>query len=328
MNERQLWGVYAPYINDFIALKRGLGFKYHTEATILSIFDRFTIQRGERKVGITRELADEWCKKSENESDSYRTHRVICLGQLSSYLCQNGIHSYIPQIPVFRSTFTPYIFSKNEVIALFNAADQLRAKRRSMKTIIFSIPVLLRFLYATGVRISEALSLKDKDINLDDHYFILRDCKNGKERMIPISQSMASVCKEYVISRNKLPLYQPKNNNFFISANGFAIKHRAVYSKFRNILKIAGINYVGNHLGPRIHDLRHTFSVHSLAMMAESGMDLYCSLPILSTYLGHKSLQSTNCYVRLTADMYPELLKDVDVICLNVFPNIDCYGSH
>jgi len=70
------------------------------------------------------------------------------------------------------------------VVALFNTTDQLLAKKKSMKTILFSIPVLLRFLYATGVRISEALALKNKDINLNDRYFILRDSKNRKERMI------------------------------------------------------------------------------------------------------------------------------------------------
>lgn len=328
MNEKHFTGIYAPYIKDFIALKRGLGFKYDSESTIYSIFDRFTVHRGVKVVGITRELADDWCRKNKNESDSYRKHRVICLCQLSSYLCQIGIRSYIPQIPVFRSTFTPYIFSKNEVMALFNAADQLRAKRKSMKTILFSIPVLLRFLYATGVRINEALTLKNKDINLDDHYFILRDNKNGKERMIPISQSLALVCREYLANRNKLPLYQPGGDYFFVSANGSIIKSDAVYRNFRKILKSAGINFLGEHRGPRVHDLRHTFSVHSLAMMAESGMDMYCSLPILSTYLGHQSLQATNSYVRLTAEIYPELLKDVDTICLNVFPKIECNENY
>ena len=62
--------------------------------------------------------------------------------------------------------------------------------------------------------------------------------------------------------------------------------------------------------------------------MAESGVDLYTSLPILSTYLGHQSLGATNGYVRLTATMYPDLLKDVDMICLNVFPNIENYETN
>ena len=50
--------------------------------------------------------------------------------------------------------------------------------------------------------------------------------------------------------------------------------------------------------------------------------DLYCALPILSTYLGHKSYQATNNYVRLTEDIYPNLLEKVDAICFNVFPKI------
>ncbi len=327
MNKRHFFGIYAQHIKDFIALKRGLGFKYDTEENIYSLFDRFTVQRGEQTLGITRELADAWCKKNENESSSYRKHRMICLSQLAAYLCQNGIRSYIPQIPVLRTSFTPYIFSKTEITALFHAADQLRAKRKSMKTIIFSIPVLLRFLYATGVRISEALALKNQDINLDDKYFILRDSKNGKERMIPISQSLAIVCRDYVTNRNRLDC-QAGNEHFFISCNGLPIKRDAVYRKFRLILRVAGISHLGENRGPRLHDLRHTFSVHSLAMMAEDGMDLYCSLPILSTYLGHQSLHSTNSYVRLTDEIYPELLKDVDAICLNVFPNIENYESN
>ena len=78
----------------------------------------------------------------------------------------------------------------------------------------------------------------------------------------------------------------------------------------------------------RLDFLRHTFSVHSLAMMAESGVDLYCSLPILSTYLGHQSLEATNGYVRLTSEMYPGLLRDADMVCLNVFPNTDEYEAN
>jgi integrase/recombinase XerD len=77
--------------------------------------------------------------------------------------------------------------------------------------------------------------------------------------------------------------------------------------------------------GPRVHDLRHTFAVTSLANMAESGIDLYVSLPVLSTYLGHQSLESTNQYVRLTKHIYPHLINDVNLICQDVFPK---YRNH
>ena len=63
-------------------------------------------------------------------------------------------------------------------------------------------------------------------------------------------------------------------------------------------------------------------------MMAEQDIDLYCSLPTLSTYLGHQSLEATNAYVRLTAEMYPGLIKDADLITLNVFPNTQSYATN
>ena len=61
--------------------------------------------------------------------------------------------------------------------------------------------------------------------------------------------------------------------------------------------------------------------------MSEAGIDLYASFPILSNYLGHQSLEGTNHYVRLTASMYPDLLKDVDQICLDVFPKFNNYET-
>jgi len=320
---RHFQGVYAPYIKQYIAFKRGLGFKYGTEATIFSIFDRYTIAQGERSVGITKDLADGWNARRPNESESYRYHRAVCIAQLSSFLCKSGIQSYIPQLPpLCRNTFTPYIFSQDQIATIFKACDEVRGEKLAMKSIIIILPVLFRLLYGTGIRISEALSLQNKDVNLADNYLVIKDCKNGKERMVPISDSLSDTCKEYVYFRDQMPYHQPtKNGYFFVSLMGSGCKRDAVYRWFRKILREANISHTDH--GPRLHDLRHTFSVHALANMAEAGIDLYCSLPILSTFLGHQTLESTNQYVRLTAEMYPGLLRDVDMICLNVFPNIE-----
>ena len=327
MSKNQFWGIYAPYIRQFIDLKRGLGFKYVAEEYIYRLFDQFTIERGETEVGISKELADKWCERWNDESDSYRYNRCMCISQLSSFLCKLGIHSYIPQISRKKSTFIPYIFSKKEITAIFNAADALITPRRVMNSIIFIVPALIRLLYGTGIRVGEALSLQNRDVNLLENYIVVQDSKNGKQRIIPISESLSAVCQDYINYRKKLPVLQSDNSPFFISLNGSVCKYITVYNNFRFVLKTAGIPFIGNGHGPRIHDVRHTFSCHALANMAESGVDLYTSLPVLSTYLGHQSLSATNGYVRLTAAMYPELLKDVDMICLNVFPNVRNYET-
>jgi hypothetical protein len=62
--------------------------------------------------------------------------------------------------------------------------------------------------------------------------------------------------------------------------------------------------------------------------MAESGIDMYSTLPILSIFLGHQSLSATDTYVRLTAEMNPGLLKDIDLVCLDLFPEIKSYESN
>lgn len=175
-------------------------------------------------------------------------------------------------------------------------------------------------LYSTGLRISEALNLEEKDVDLIDNFLIVRYSKNGDERIIPISDSLCAVLKQYKQSKDRLPLTGENTNYFFISLSRARCRRDAIYRVFQKILRQAIL--VRTTSRPRLHDLRHTFSVHSLALMAETGTDLRCALPTLSTYLGHKSLEATNSYIRLTSEMYPGLLKDVDLLCFNVFPVI------
>ena len=319
--------IYGFHIKQFIEMKRALGFKYQTGAIILNQIDTLAAERMEMSLGITKEFADSWGKKRIYESDSYQYSRICFLAQFSSYLRDLEIQSYIPKLPPFPpSTFIPYIYSQKEIGALFKASDELRLSCVQLDSCIFCMPALIRLLYCTGLRLGEALAMQMEDVNLDESYLHVRDSKNGKQRIIPISDSLASVCKEYVMYRNQLPLGKRKSGYFFIKLDGSKCG-TTVWVWFRKCLNKAAIPYIGRWQGPRIHDLRHTFAVTSLANMAESGIDLYASLPILSNYLGHQSLKATDHYVRLTANMYPQLIKDLDMICLDVFPKFRNYEA-
>jgi integrase/recombinase XerD len=319
--------IYGLHIKQFIEMKRALGFKYQIGAIVLNQIDTLASERMETSLGITKEFAEKWGKKRSNESDDYQYQRIGFLAQFSSYLRDLGIESYIPNLPPFpQSTFIPYIYSQKEIEALFKACDELKLSNVQMDSCIFCMPALIRLLYCTGLRLGEALAMKMEDVNLDESYLRVRDSKNGKQRIIPISDSLTSVCKEYVTYRNQLPLGKRKSGYFFVKLDGSKCGQN-VRVWFKKCLHKAGIPYIGRWQGPRFHDLRHTFAVTSLANMAESGIDLYASLPILSNYLGHQSLKATDHYVRLTANMYPELIKDVDMICLDVFPKFRNYEA-
>jgi integrase/recombinase XerD len=319
--------IYGPHIRQFIDIKRALGFKFNTASIILSQIDNLAAERAETTFGITKEFAEKWGRKKLYESDLFRYERIRILAQFSSHLCDLGNKSFIPKLPKYpHSTFIPYIYSGKEVDAILKACDGLRLSIISVNSCLFCMPVLIRLLYSTGLRIGEALDIKDEDLNLDEAYLRVRDSKNGKERIIPISSSLVSVCKEYLKYRELLPIGKTKSGYFFVKLDGGKCGWN-VREWFKKCLEKANIQYIGENKGPRIHDLRHTFAVTSLANMAESGIDLYVSLPILSNYLGHQSLGATNNYVRLTANMYPDLIKNIDMVCLDVFPKFRNYET-
>ncbi|NQU51422.1 MAG: tyrosine-type recombinase/integrase [Bacteroidetes bacterium] len=325
MSNKLFWSVFAPYINEFIGLKRSLGYKYKEEERLLYTFDQFILNQDHTNLGLTKEISDKWADRGHNEAELTIYSKVKLVKQFAEYLRDQGIKTYVPKLPKYpERTFIPYIYSHEELNAIFHACDSMRLRCRNVYSCLLIIPCLLRLLYGTGIRISEALSLKNKDVNINGRYLTLRDTKNGKDRLVPISDSLTAVCKDYLEHRDKLPVIGLKRENgpFFVSLNGEACKHSSVHRWFRKALTLAEIPYTGKKNGPRIHDIRHTFACHSFLNLSHEGLDLYCSWPYLSAYLGHQSLESTEQYIRLTSQIYPELLKNTEGLYVDILPDI------
>jgi integrase/recombinase XerD len=326
---RHFYSIYGPSIIAFLSLKRGLGFKYLAGEYELGKLDKIAHQREERSIGITKELADTVGAKGLNESDKSRANRIQILRQFAFFLNDTGHPSFVPSLPPFKSSYTPYVFTQEEVLRIFTVCDGIQTPHRNPHTDMFFLPVLMRLLYATGIRLGEALSLAVSDVDVEGGRLKVRDSKNGKQRLIPFSPSMALALKDYLKYRSQRPALKGVDH-LFVRPDGNIPCYYNPYKWFRRILFKAGISHGGRKAGPRLHDLRHTFAVHSLAALAQKGVDLYYSLPILSTYLGHQSLCSTDKYVRLTQEMYPSLIESVNKICPHLFPKIDktqCYEA-
>ena len=327
--------IYAPYFKQFIATKQSLGYVTLRTEWIFLEFDKFFLDRNVTVLGITKEQVDQWRAIRINDAARTIYTKYSVLSQFSRFLCKVGYNSYIPRLPVFpaKNSFIPYIFSNKQMEAIFSACDNLRLYDAHMSTIQFIIPAVIRLLYGTGLRISEAVSLKNRDVDLEKRTIHIRKAKNGEDRLVPLSNTLTEVLKQYLRYRNQMPLPHvcDVNGFFFIAPNGKYCRSETVYTWFRKVLAESGIPFQGDHKGPRVHDLRHTFAVHSLVKMAKSGMDLYYSLPLLSVFLGHKSIGATEHYVRLTAEMYPSILKDQKGIGAYVFPksqNLEYDGNN
>lgn len=309
----------APLLEDYLTHKRALGYAFKNPGH-LYMFDKFYEDNNFTSPSITREAIDAWSMKNPNEADSNRYHRIRSIRDFSIYLNHCGYHSYIPLLPKnYRSTFTPYIFTQDELTRFFNACDSRQEKKRSFNTSYYIYPALFRLLYGTGLRIYEALSIEIKDIDLKEGTILIRDSKNGEDRLIPLCPSLIVVLSDYKSHyRDKIKT----SNLFFVKLNSERVSCDTVYSHFRKILALANISHGGRGYGPRLHDVRHIFSINSLHKMTSEGLDIYYCLPILSQYLGHKSIDATNGYVRITMELYPEMMDKLNQSYSHLFPEV------
>lgn len=323
MNKFNYESAYAPYFKQFVDIKKRLGYvSLQTEWVFLE-FDKFFITNNITIIGITREQVEQWRSTRINDAATTIYFKYCILIQFCKFMCKIGYSCYVPkQVSPPKNRFIPHIYSNQEMKNIFQACDNMRLYDKHMSSVLFTIPAVIRLLYGTGIRISEALALKNNDLDFTARTIIIKTSKNGQERVIPISDDLENVLQQYLYYRNRIaiPRISDTNGYFFVSSNGSNCLQNAVYKWFKKALAIADIPHIGDHQGPRIHDLRHTFAVHALAQMAQAGLDLYFALPILSTFLGHKSLDATDHYVRLTSEMYPDLLKDENNVCAFVFP--------
>ena len=261
-----------------------------------------------------------WVNSFPNQSLKTKGSKTSILKLWAQYLFSLG---YMPmKIPLDRHTnnteFVPHIFTDSEMQAIWNIVDHIQP-RKAHPNVQQCIPVLFRLLYSSGLRISEALQIKLKDIDFASNVITLHHTKLGKERLIPMSESLASIVKVYVAAHaDEIGNDDP----IFYYRKGKLLSGSTVYGRFRLVLKDSKIPYQGKLRGPRLHDFRHTFAVNSMNKLVDEGKDLYVILPVLSAYLGHANVTSTERYIRLTEERLSTITDNVQDIIPNFFPEV------
>ncbi|MDR0936277.1 MAG: tyrosine-type recombinase/integrase [Oscillospiraceae bacterium] len=234
-----------------------------------------------------------------------------------NFLREYGRSDFVPQpAPRAPGRFVPYIFTHYEIERFFSAADSIEYKRQA--PLAYKIyPLLFRMLYCCGMRMSEATSLRAEHVDLKNGVLTILNAKHNKDRLIPMSDSLTQLCRAY--SEEVLPI---GSEFFFPSPYGGQLASTTVYNRFRDLLWKAGIQHLGRGKGPRVHDFRHSFAVHRLAKWSLDGIDLYTTIKLLSVYLGHKDLSSTQVYLRLTAEVFPYVTAKFETSFGDVFQEV------
>lgn len=312
-------GPFAPMLDLYVKEKQAVGYDFIGGYNVLKTFDTFSKDFEINNYELTKDIVLEWAKKRPNEHDAYRSTRIMYLQHFATFLNTHGYNGYVSPPQKFRfSQHTAYVFTKEELKRLFDSLDTMEYSPCSpLKHLVF--PLLYRMLYGCGFRISELLNLTVEDIDIVNGIVHVHDAKNGNERPVPMSGTLTSRCQEYHDTCLK---DKPKSYPFFAKKDGTFYSVSNIEVHFREQLWLAGIPYHGQKIGPRVHDLRHTFICHRLNAWAKDGTDLTVMLPVLSKYVGHVGVASTQYYLMLTAEAFPDVLEKMEELTGYVFPEV------
>lgn len=208
--------VLAPYMNHLLDIKISAGISALRTRWILKEIDDFANAECLKDPHIKEVFFKKWraTRVADCDRTLYSKCSVWC--QLTRLMCRCGCVCFIPRMPKQpKSDFTPYIFTKEQIGAIFSAADEYRLYDIRMGTALIAMPALLRLLYSTGMRISEALSIRNKHVHLDEGYIRLDKTKNGSERIVPLCESMKTVLASYMEYRNNMPIKDIAAGNGF-----------------------------------------------------------------------------------------------------------------
>jgi integrase/recombinase XerD len=255
-------------IQDYLALRRGLGFKLKKHSRFLKEFAMFLEQAGEPR--ITAGLALQWATQPQQLQQAEWAARLSVVRGFARYWSATDQMTEIPPaglLPFRHSRAKPYLYSDEDIHQLLEAAKNMPATHTLQP---WTYHCLFGLLAVTGLRISEALNLQSNDVDWSEGILTIRGSKFGKSRLIPLHVSSLKVLSEYGACRDRL-FKNRKSPYFFCSRNDGRLDAGQVRRVFYMISRQIGIRGASASHGPRLHDFRHRFAVQTLLRWHHSG---------------------------------------------------------
>ena len=287
-------------VEDYVEMRRSLGFKLLEAKVSLIKFASFLEQRGAAHITIS--LAMEWAQQEKTARPAEWARRLSFIRGFARHWSAHDSQTEVPPsglLPHRPGRAHPYLYSDDTVRQLLEAALQLPSAHGLRGP---AYRCLLGLLAVSGLRISEARNLRTDDADLNEGILTIRGAKFGKSRLVPIHPSTRTVLSDYASQRDCFLARRPET--FFVSGRGARLDGGGIRRTFYYLSRQIGLRGASDSHGPRLHDFRHRFAVKTLVQWYRSGQDVERRLPILSTYPGHVHVSDTYWY--LTA--CPELM--------------------
>jgi integrase len=202
----------------------------------------------------------------------------------------------------------PYVYSDAEIDALLTAALALPPKDGLRR---WTYHTLFGLIAVTGMRLSEAMGLERRDVDLDAGVLTVRLTKFGKSRLVPLHVTTCAALRSYA-KRRDARLGSRCGSTFFVAEQGGRLLHQYVHRVFWRLSREIGLRRPGDRTGPRVHDFRHRFAIRTLLDWYRDGTNVESQLPVLSTYLGHACVRDTYWYLSSCPELMEEAARRLD----------------
>lgn len=278
-------------VERYLGLRADLGYQDRDLRRELRAFAAFAAARG--AVHLRNEDVLAWVEPMG--SAGARRRCVEKVANLGSFLrAEDEAHEALP--PRYasrlgrRDRLIPFVYRTEEVVSIMDGFASL-GLAHAYDALTYR--AIIGLIAATGMRVSEALNLRLADV--DGPVLSIRQTKFNKDRLLLVDETTTRALDEYLALRPS-GLNAPKLFLIWTNRTPSRVWMAAVFRRCTDLLGMEGRDGSGP---PRIHDLRHTFAINSLAECAHDEERVANHIVALSTYLGHVSVRDTYWYLRL-----------------------------
>jgi integrase len=324
MNAANFSGPLATDLADFAATLEASATANKTTLTLLRSLDRLTKQSTLPSGTLDEAFARQWLAPCPSRGPNTRLSRYHLLRRFCRFLVRRRQGTFIPGEPLRprrRPSAPPHIYSRQEIRRLVDGALSMQDWEKWHPCPIRSktISTIILLLATTGLRISEALHLTLRDVDLERRVLSIRQSKFRKSRLVPISFGTQDTLRRYHDLRVAVAP-TGADEAFFVSGRGRAYSTGCIQQLFRDIAIQAGLRGPTGR-GPRLHDLRATFAVTRLLQWYRDGDNVMNRLPLLSTYLGHACVSDTEVYLRITTALLEQANTRFHAFARDILPS-------
>jgi len=313
--------VFAKEFEDYLAFIQKSNKTIKHVRSVLKRFDCFLVSQDICEKKLPKSLIYQWISSQQVKNITKKTILRRLIGFLKYLVAMGYKNIEFPEVPKADSSeYVPHIFSEDEFLRIINFVDCYSEKTLNTQMVVV-LPVLIRLLYSSGIRLGEALLLRWCDIVLEDGIIRILLGKNLKQRQIPLSHSMSNLLR---IFRSSV-FFKSDKDYLFANKHGKPYSQTAIQNNFAKILKLADIPNIKTQKFERgvcLHCFRHTFVVHSFLQADLEGRSFEESVPYISTYLGHESIMETDKYLRANYLMYTSEHEKINEYTNSVFPEV------